>query len=61
MAVVKIDQKTCIGCGFCVSMCPEVFEMKDDGKAHVKNAKGCASCDCKGVAENCSVKAIAVE
>ena len=23
----------CIGCGFCVSTCPEVFSMTDDGVA----------------------------
>ena len=31
----KVDQETCIGCGVCPSVCPEVFEMKDDGKSHV--------------------------
>ncbi|NFF31098.1 ferredoxin, partial [Clostridium botulinum] len=29
------DQDTCIGCGLCPSICPEVFDMGDDGKAHV--------------------------
>ena len=26
----------CIGCGLCANTCPEVFEMGDDGFAHVK-------------------------
>lgn len=30
-----VDQDTCIGCGLCPSIAPEVFEMRDDGKAHV--------------------------
>ena len=60
MPVLKVDQNKCIGCGLCASMCPEVFEMKDDGKAHVKDAKGweSGSCDCKSVAESCPVQAI---
>ena len=28
-----VDQETCIGCGLCPSVCPEVFKMNDDGKA----------------------------
>ena len=32
----KIDQETCIGCGTCPGICPEVFEMAEDGKAVVK-------------------------
>ena len=63
LPTVSVDKDKCIGCGFCASMCPDVFEMKDDGKAHVKNPKGCesGSCDCKSVAENCPVKAITVK
>jgi ferredoxin len=30
-----IDRDGCIGCELCVSVCPEVFEMSDDGKARV--------------------------
>lgn len=29
----NVDKDTCIGCGLCPSICPEVFEMDDDGKA----------------------------
>lgn len=29
-----VDQETCIGCGLCPSIAPDVFEMRDDGKAH---------------------------
>lgn len=30
-----VDHDLCIGCGICASMCPEVFEMGDDGLAYV--------------------------
>ena len=30
-----VDKDTCISCGLCPSICPEVFEMEDDGKAGV--------------------------
>jgi len=33
---VSIDQSKCVACGSCVAICPEVFEMKDDGKVDVK-------------------------
>lgn len=35
--MVKINKETCIGCGSCESLCPEVFEMKDDMKAYIKS------------------------
>ena len=36
---IKINKKACIGCGSCASICGEIFEMKDDMKAHVKAQK----------------------
>ncbi len=33
---VSIDQTKCVACGSCVAICPEVFEMKEDGKVDVK-------------------------
>jgi ferredoxin len=33
---VSIDQEVCVACGSCVAVCPEVFEIKDDGKVDVK-------------------------
>ena len=37
--MVKINKAKCIGCGACTATCGEVFEMGDDGKAHVKANK----------------------
>ncbi|MFO7942324.1 MAG: ferredoxin [Bacillota bacterium] len=30
-----IDQDMCIGDGICETICPEVFELRDDGLAYV--------------------------
>ncbi|WP_300348141.1 ferredoxin [Clostridium sp.] len=30
-----VDKDTCIGCGLCPSIAADVFDMDDDGKAHV--------------------------
>ena len=34
---IKIDKEKCIGCGSCEAMCPDVFELGEDGKAFVKS------------------------
>ncbi|MGQ1911009.1 ferredoxin [Marinifilum sp. RC60d5] len=59
----SVDKETCIGCGICESICPKVFEMKDDGKSHVKINPVPSDCeDCALEAENeCPVEAISHE
>lgn len=37
MKKIKIDKKKCVGCGTCGVICPEVFELGEDGKARVKS------------------------
>lgn len=36
MIEVEIDHNLCIGCGTCEGICPEVFEVREDGKSYVK-------------------------
>ena len=36
MMKVKVNQETCIGCGMCIDMCPEVFEYNDAGLSSPK-------------------------
>jgi ferredoxin len=35
---VWIDQDLCTGDGLCAEICPDIFEMHDDGLAYVKEA-----------------------
>lgn len=35
MSQPKINLETCIGCGTCEALCPEVFKLKEDMKAYV--------------------------
>lgn len=63
---VYLDKDTCISCGLCPSICPEVFEMQDDGKAGIcNNAKNIVPEDAvdsaKEAEEACPVAAISTE
>lgn len=57
-----VDKDICIGCGLCPSVCSEVFEMDDDGKAKAKveivptNVEG----EAKEAQDSCPVSAISV-
>ena len=31
---LEVNKDLCIGCGACQAVCPEVFEIEDDGLAH---------------------------
>ena len=33
---ISVNQDLCIGCGSCEALAPDHFELKDDGKSHVK-------------------------
>jgi ferredoxin len=55
---IIINQELCVGCGVCASLCPDVFELQDDGKAKVIDEN---NCDCDEVVNNCPVGAIKTE
>jgi ferredoxin len=57
---IKIDKEKCIGCGACQAVCPDVFQLDDDGKA--KSLFGSTDIECvKEAADSCPVQAIILE
>ncbi len=61
MARLVIDRELCIGCGTCVELCPDVFELDDEEKSVVKDQDGCSSCDCEEAVDSCPADAISWE
>ncbi|EDS78424.1 ferredoxin [Clostridium novyi A str. 4552] len=58
-----VDNDLCIGCGLCPSICPEVFDMGDDGKAHVTvdEVEEASKDSASEARQSCPVEAITVE
>lgn len=59
----KINHDECIGDGICEEICPEVFELRDDGLAYVINEEPEDDLDDKieEAVEECPTSAIIVE
>ncbi|RLE59250.1 MAG: ferredoxin [Thermoprotei archaeon] len=36
---VWLDRKGCIGCGSCVALCPDYWDLGDDGLSHIIGGK----------------------
>ena len=71
MAKVIQQRDKCIGCGTCVAVCPAFWQMGDDGKSNLKDAKDAGGnkfelevddvgCN-KEAAASCPVQVIIVE
>ncbi len=59
----KVDKDTCIGCGVCPAVCPEVFKMDSDGQAvaYVSPVPGEFEESAEEAADSCPVSAIHIE
>lgn len=57
---LKIDQEKCIGCGSCQAICPDVFELGEDNKAHLKDEQSDKKCVQEAV-EICPTQAIEIK
>lgn len=55
---VVIDPDECIGCESCVEICPDVFEMDDDGEKAIVIAEDSTSACVDEAIETCPNEAI---
>jgi ferredoxin len=60
---VIVDKDLCTGCGLCVDVCPEVFEMDDDNQARAKTnpVPSNAESPCREASDQCPESAIKIE
>ena len=60
---VCVDPELCSGCGPCVDICPEAFELDEEGIAVVKVDEVPAELQdaCKEAADTCPTEAISIE
>jgi len=53
--------ENCIACGLCAGICPEVFEMGDDGFAHGGEVSPELLASAQEARDGCPVAAISIE
>ena len=59
---VEVDKETCTGCGVCVDMCPDVFELEGEvAQAKVSDVPAEFEDAVKESAEACPSESIKVE
>ena len=60
---LSVDHETCIGCGLCAGICPELFALDDEGKSIPTEPEVDESLEAQAedAAAQCPVQAIKVE
>ena len=57
-----VDEDICTGCGLCVDLCPEVFDLKDDVAEVIADpVPDDSEDDAREAGESCPVEAIKIE
>jgi NAD-dependent dihydropyrimidine dehydrogenase PreA subunit len=59
VSTLKLDAKTCTGCGMCLDVCPHHVFYMDNKKAKIMNIDACM--ECGACAKNCMFHAIHVK
>lgn len=58
---IKINSSSCISCGTCASLFPDIFEIGEDSVCHVKKgAKFSSAEEAKTAVSSCPTEAISV-
>ena len=61
MKELTVNENACIGCGACVAIDPEHFEVGDDGLSHAISQENLESEEITNAKESCPTSAISVE
>lgn len=58
---IIVDKEKCIGCGTCIALAPEIFEMDDAGKSNIKKSSKINGETLKLAIDSCPTQAIKIE
>lgn len=58
---IIVDKEKCIGCGTCVALAPEIFEMDNEGKSIVKKSPTINEETLKLAIDSCPSQAIIIK
>ncbi len=58
VVTLRLNEKKCIGCGMCLSVCPHAVMRLTNGRIEIVNRDACM--ECGACAQNCPVEALRV-